>query len=70
MKFTKETAYRALRTFLQAFIPALAVGIVEADGSITRGAIITLIVPAISAGIAAVMNLEKEDSDDDIQAVG
>lgn len=66
MKFTKETARRMLRTFLQAFLPALAVGIgtaISDDGSITKGAAIALIVPAVAAGLAAIMNLEKEESE-------
>ncbi len=66
MKFTKETARRMLRTFLQAFLPALAVGIGTAigdDGSITKGAAVALIVPAVAAGLAAIMNLEKEESE-------
>jgi hypothetical protein len=64
MKFTKETARRALRTFIQAFIPALLAGIkvatLDSEDSFTWGAVIALVVPAVSAGIAAVMNLEWE----------
>lgn len=62
--FTKETARRALRTFLQAFIPCFSAGLVEAlkdKGSFTWGAIIALVIPAVSAGIAALMNLEPKD---------
>ncbi len=62
--FTKKTLRRALRTFLQAFIPCLSAGLVEAlkeDGSFTWGAVIALVIPAISAGIAALMNLESKD---------
>lgn len=66
---TKETIRRALRTFLQAFIPCLTAGIVEVlqdNGSFTKGAIIAFILPAISAGIAAVMNIEKiEESEEE-----
>ncbi|MBR6393044.1 MAG: hypothetical protein IKS12_07130 [Eubacterium sp.] len=62
MKFTKETAKRTMRTFIQAFLPALVVGVSTMtfgeDGSITKGAIVALVIPAIAAGIAAVMNLE------------
>ena len=62
-KFTRESAYRALRTFLQAFIPALAAGAIEAfreGGSITLGAVIAFVLPALAAGLAAVMNREAE----------
>lgn len=71
MKFTKETARRMFRTFLQAFLPALAVGVgtmtFGEDGSITKGAIITLVIPAVAAGLAAIMNLEKEDEGEDYE---
>lgn len=68
MKFTKETAKRMLRTFLQAFLPALTVGVgtitIEEDGSVTRGAIIALLIPAVAAGISAIMNLEKKEENE------
>lgn len=64
---TKETIRRALRTFLQAFIPCLSAGIVEVlqnDGSFTKGAVIALVIPAVSAGIAAAMNLNEPVNED------
>ena len=64
MSFTSETARRAMRTFFQAFVPSLAAGIVEAvkdGGSLTVGVCITLLTPAIAAGIAAIMNREAKD---------
>jgi hypothetical protein len=74
MTFTKETAKRAIRTFLQAFLPALVVGLktidFSEDKSIVKGAVIALVIPSIAAGLSAVMNLEKpttdcSDSDED-----
>lgn len=63
MKFTKETARRMLRTFLQAFIPAIIVGLKTLDfenGGIGRTIVISLVIPAVAAGLAAVMNLETD----------
>ena len=80
MKFTKETLYRALRTFLQAFVPALVVGLKTVDftqdKAVIKAALISLVIPAAAAGLAALMNLEtipltdEEDSDDNEQEVG
>lgn len=71
MKFTKETARRMGRTFLQAFLPALVVGVSTMtfgeDGSITKGAIVTLVIPAVAAGLAAVMNLSKTEETEDTE---
>lgn len=65
MKFTKETATRALRTFIQAVIAYIAVNLVAVDFTsgkdIVRSALIGLGVSAVSAGLAAVMNLEGEE---------
>lgn len=62
MKFTDETLRRALRTFLQAFVPAFLVGLNEIDftggGDYLRGAMISLLIPTLAAALAAVMNLE------------
>lgn len=81
MKFTKETLRKTIRTFIQAFLPALAVGIGTIswgdDGSVTKGAIISLVIPAVAAGLCAVMNLENPNKDieeggddDDVPSVG
>lgn len=65
MKFTKETATRALRTFIQAVIAYIAVNLVAVDFTsgkdIVKSALIGLGVSAVSAGLAAVMNLENEE---------
>lgn len=65
MKFTKETLRRALRTLLQTAISYIAVNIVvvdwSADREVLNSAVIGLVVSAIAAGIAAVMNLEKKE---------
>lgn len=45
---------RALKTFLQAFIAAVSVGVVT---STSISAVRALIVGAIAAGVSAVMNL-------------
>lgn len=67
MRFTKETARRALRTFLQAFVSYIAVNIVainfyEEDTEVLKSALIGLAISALAAGLAAVMNLERVDS--------
>lgn len=60
---TKETAKRAGRTFLQAALSYFAVNIVVVDFSggsdVVEAALQGLVISAIAAGIAAVMNREK-----------
>lgn len=61
--FTKETLRRMGRTFFQAAISYVAVNIAVVDFNaaedILKSALIGLGVSALSAGIAAVMNLEE-----------
>lgn len=61
-KFTKETLRRMGRTFLQAAISYIAINLAFVDfsesGEVLKSALIGLGVSALSAGIAAVMNLE------------
>ena len=61
--FTEETLRRMGRTFFQAAISYIAVNIVVVDFNATedvlKSALIGLGVSALSAGIAAVMNLEE-----------
>lgn len=67
MKFTKETVRRALRTFAQTAVAYLAVNIAVIDFTETaavKSAVIGLIVSALAAGIAAVMNLERKEDDE------
>lgn len=60
---TKETAKRAGRTFIQAAIGYIAVNITVVDftggADVVKSALCGLAVSAIAAGIAAVMNREK-----------
>lgn len=71
MKFTKETLYRALRTFLQAALAYLAVNLVAidpaGDKNALRTTLIGLAVSATAAGLAAAMNLEKKGDCDDYE---
>jgi len=63
MKFTRETARRALRTFIQAIIAYIAVNIVTIDftagDDVVKSALIGLGVSAVAAGLSALMNLEE-----------
>lgn len=65
MKFTKNTAKRALRTFIQAFISFILVNYtmidVTGDRSAIKQAVIGLLISALAAGISAVMNLEGKE---------
>lgn len=68
MKFTQETLKRALRTFFQTAIAYVAVNIAVVDFTqkeAAKSAVIGLIVSAVAAGIAAAMNLEKDEGADD-----
>ena len=62
MKFTKETARRMLRTFIQAaagFLATTGITVLATnDYNVTKSILIGLIGSALAAGIAAVMNLE------------
>ena len=63
MRFTEETFKRALRTFLQAAFSYLLVSLAAIDFTEEGEALKTILlgsaVSALSAGLAAVMNLEK-----------
>ena len=68
MRFTKETARRALRTLIQSALAYIAVNIAVIDFTekdAAKSALIGLVVSAVAAGIAAVMNLEKTEDEDD-----
>lgn len=67
--FSKDCLKKVLRTFLQTAIGYIIAnvtlylgGIDFADGDVLRNALIGLAIAAFSAGSAAVMNLEKADS--------
>lgn len=63
MKFTKETLKRTLRTFLQAAVAYIVTHSFIIDftdtNEVVKRALIGLTVSAVSAGIAAIMNLER-----------
>lgn len=67
MKFTKETWRRAARTFVQVAIPLFLANMAALD--FTKGktavklALASAAVAALSAGLAAVMNLEERYDD-------
>lgn len=65
MIITKETLLRAGRTFLQSALAYITVNAVyinlTGNKASDKSAIIGLLVSAVSAGIAAAMNLEKRD---------
>lgn len=64
MKITKKTLKRAARTFIQTAMGYAAVNIMAVDFSaskeLLKSALIGLGMSAVSAGLAAVMNLDKE----------
>lgn len=67
-KFTKDTAIRVGRTFLQSVLAYIAVNLVvvdfTADKAVIKSALVGLATSAIAAGIAAVMNLEKQNNEE------
>lgn len=70
MKFTKETWRRALRTLLQVAVSYIAANICivdfSAEGEVLTSALVGLVVSALAAGIAAVMNLEKPEATEEV----
>lgn len=61
-RWTNDTSKRALRTFLQAFFAYLvtAIPLVEwSDTSMIKATGIGVLLAAVAAGVAAVMNLEQ-----------
>ena len=61
MNILKKTyVKRALRTFLQTAVGYIAVNIAATDLSV-KSAVLGLAISAVSAGIAAVMNLREEN---------
>jgi len=63
MKFTKQTFRKVYRTFIQAFLGSVVGTIALVDftnkEALKQSIIIVVIIPAVSAGVAAVMNLEE-----------
>lgn len=57
--FKREPVKRAIRTFIQAAAGYIAVNIAITDIS-DSNAVKTLVAATVAAGIAAVMNIEKE----------
>lgn len=74
MKFTKETWRRVLRTFWQAFFASVVGTMALVDFSdkdaLMRSVVFAVVVPALAAGLAAIMNLEQGDGQDDESAEG
>lgn len=68
MKFTKETLKRAVRTFLQTalayFTTNLAVVTFTDDKATIKSYMLGLVISSVSAGVSALMNLEKQDDDE------
>ena len=68
MRATKETLRRALRTFFQAALAYFAVNIAVVDfgeKEVLESALTGIIVSAVAAGLAAVMNLEHRGENDE-----
>lgn len=67
LRVTRETIKRTLRTFLQAAVSYIVIHTFVIDftdtDEVIKRALIGLAVSAISAGIAAVMNLERVDEE-------
>ncbi len=68
MKITENTIKRALRTFVQTAVGYIVINIVAIDFTASKDllktALIGLGVSAVSAGVSAVMNLDKRCNDD------
>lgn len=77
MTFTKETWRRALRTLAQVAVSYIAANLCivdfSAEGEVLKSALVGLVVSALAAGIAAVMNMQKsestEETDEEISEV-
>ena len=71
MTFTKETLRRAWRTFLQAAIAYVAANLFIVDFTASKDVIVSaltgLAVSAGAAGISAVMNLQKKETEELIE---
>ena len=67
MTCTKTTLKRAWRTFIQSALAYITVNVVYInftdDKVSVKSAITGLLVAAVSAGISAVMNLEKKEGE-------
>ncbi len=65
IKWTKETAKRAIRTFGQAAVGYIVANLTVVDFSsgrdVAKSALIGLCVSAFAAGLSAVMNLQKKE---------
>lgn len=65
MKITKETLRRAGRTFLQTAISYVAANLCLVDFTQSKDIIVSallgLVISALSAGLAAIMNLQKNE---------
>ena len=70
MKFTKETAKKMFRTFIQTIVGYIAVNLAivdfTADKEVIKSALIGLAISAVSAGMAAIMNLQKAENGEEM----
>lgn len=70
MKFTKETFRKMLRTFVQTIIGYIAVNLAivdfTADKEVVKSALIGLAISAVSAGMSAIMNLQKTENTEEM----
>lgn len=58
--FTKDTAVRALKTFLQAFLAYILTALTAGgcfDSGVTKNVLIGVFMSAVAAGVSAVMNM-------------
>ena len=72
-KITKESLRRAFRTFLQTAIAYIAVNISVVDFTagtdVIKSALMGLIVSAVAAGIAALMNMEPKELEEAVEEI-
>lgn len=65
---SNEPLYRALRTFIQAFVSSFLVTCGANNfEKIDKNAIVSLIISALASGISAVMNIKKTEVEDVIE---
>lgn len=63
MKEKYPALYRALRTFFQAFIGVIAAAVAAVYGHVDQVEWQAVIMLGVSTGLAALMNIEKENND-------
>ena len=70
-QFTKESLRRALRTFIQTALSYIAVNICVVDFTATseviKSTLLGVVVSAIAAGLAAIMNREQKQVEEFVE---